>query len=339
MLSRFALVGAGLVLAACGCGSSHSAAPTTATTTPASPAGTTTVTAGTTTARGGTATAPAASAPTTTKAGYEAAMQTRIDLVAAQCYSPDPAVAATQALRRYRLAVAQLEAIAPPADAAHAHRALVAVTRAYARAAAGRIAPARRLSALIRRARADGHITSGEQTRIQTAQRDLLLGHLPSRATGKREGDALRELARKGYHVAPKGPPKRDYVRRVQALVDHAGNPAKAFRTTSSATDLQAQLRAQRDVAWRSARTLDDVTPPAGVSYAQQKLVGALCERGRLYDDTASSLALRHTPQLVRFSLINARDANRMGGNVYASAFAEYRRAGYRIRPATGPPR
>jgi hypothetical protein len=125
----------------------------------------------------------------------------------------------------------------------------------------------------------------------------------------------------------------------VQGLVDGAGNPAKAFRDTTNAVNLRAQLHSQRDVAWRAARSLDDITPPQKVSFAQQKLVGALCDRGRLFDDLATALAARATPQLVRASLVNARDANRIGGNLYASAFAEYRRAGYRIRPATGAPR
>jgi hypothetical protein len=247
-------------------------------------------------------------------------------------------VAARQALQRSRTALAQLEVIEPPKDAEHAHRELIATTRALTAVAARRIPPSVKLSALIKQARADGRITSDEQAQIQKRQQDLLLKYLPSREVGKREGDAFRELRRKGYDIEPKGPPKPEYVGRVQQLVDAAGTPAKSFKTTTDTADLQAQLQSQRDIAWHAARRLDDITPPDKASYAQQQLVGALCNRGRLYDDMARELARRSTPQLVRFALINARDADRIG-SLYVSAIEEYRRAGYRIRAATGPPR
>jgi hypothetical protein len=65
-----------------------------------------------------------------------------------------------------------------------------------------------------------------------------------------------------------------------------------------------------------------------------QKLVGAICDRGRLYDDLATGLSSTRSPRLVRLALETARDANRMGSNLYAAAFDEYRRAGYALRPA-----
>ena len=266
-------------------------------------------------------------------------MQARIDLTVAQCYSPDPGVAARQALARVREALRQLEAIRPPDDAAHAHRELVAAVRGEVAVAAKRVAPSERLAALVARARADGRITPAEQQRIQRRQQELLVKYLVPRSVGKREGDALRELRRKGYAVEPKGPPKPAYVRRVQALIDQAGNPTKSFRATTSAADLRAQLRRRRDLAWHVARMLDDITPPDKASYAQQQLVGALCDRGRLYDDLGRGLESQPTPQLVRFGLVNARDADRMGSNLYRSAIEEYRRAGFRIRAANGPPR
>jgi hypothetical protein len=337
MLTARAFAAAVLVLALAGCGksalqsaSTGATTATTATTSERTPSPTST----TTTTAVGTSTKP-----TTATGGYEEAMQARIDLVAAQCYSSDPAVAARQALQRYRAALTQLEQVEPPREAEHAHRELIAVTRIYTGVAAKRLAPAEKLSALIKQAQADGQVTSDEQRRIGQSQQDLLLEHLPPRSAGMREGDALRELERKGYDVEPKGPPKPEYIRRVQELVDAAGNPAKSFETTTSTADLQAQLRSERNVAWRLARTLDDITPSDRASYAQQKLVGALCDRGRLYDDMAQGLAVRSTPQLVRFSLFNARDADRMGSNLYRSAIDEYRQKGYRIRPAAGPSR
>jgi hypothetical protein len=286
----------------------------------------------------GTTTVPAAGA-TTTKAGYQAAMQARIDLVAAQCYSTDPAAAAREALQRFRLALTQLRAIRPPADAAHAHRELIAVTVVYARVAARRIGPSKQLSALIRRARADGQVTSDEQSRIQKAQQDLLLRYLPPRAAGKREGDALRELARKGYDVAPKGPAKPEYVRRVQLLVDAAGNPQKALaRRVFAPSPLRVALRRLSDSSYRSARALDDITRPAAVASAQNELVNGLCARGRFFGDLAETLRLRPDAQSAKAALVNARDADRII-TLYPAAFTEYRRAGYRIHPATGPPR
>ena len=342
MSSRL-LLAAALAVAATGCGSHTRNAATTSS--QASTAEVTTAAATTTatgTASGDTATQGVTGVVTTgmsPKHAYEARMQARIDLVVAQCYSPDPGVAARQALARVRAALRQLEAIRPPRDAAHAHRELIAATRVEAAVAAKRVRPAKRLAALIEHARADGRITPAEQTAIQQRQQALLVRYLVPRSIGKREGDALRELRRKGYDVAPKGPPKAEYVRRVQTLVDAAGNPAKSFRTTTSASDLRKQLVRQRDVAWRAARTLDGITPPRRAIYAQQQLVGALCDRGRLYDDMARALAVRGTPQLVRFSLINARDADRIGSDLYRSAIEQYRRAGYRVRAATGPSR
>jgi hypothetical protein len=270
---------------------------------------------------------------------YQARMQARIDIVAAQCYSADPGVAARQAVARYREALAQLEAIEPPRDAARAHRELVAVMRIYVAAAEKRVAPSERLASLIARARADGQVSPAERAQIQRREQELLLRYLPPRSAGGREGDALRELRRKGYDVEPKGPPKAEYVRRVQALVDSAGDPAKSFETTMSSARLRAQLRRDRDAAWRAARTLDDITPPDKVASAQRLLVGGLCNRGRLYDEIATSLERRSTPQLVRFSLVNARDADHIAGDLYRSALATYRRAGYRIKAATRAPR
>jgi hypothetical protein len=339
-MRRPALLAAALAAAAVGCGSharraatgsssTATAPPPAATTGPVSTTGSTMSNAGTTTV------ATTALSPRKT---YQARMQARIDVATAQCYSSDPGVAARQALRRYRTALGQLQGIQPPPDAAHAHRELISVMRIYVGMAARRVAPSEKLAALIVQARADGQVSPDEQARIQRRQQALLLKYLPPRSAGKREGDALRDLRRKGYDVEPKGPPKRGYVRRAQALIDAAGNPAKSFTTTTSAASLRAQLRRQRAVAWRSARTLDDITPPEQVSYAQQQLVGALCDRGRLYDDLERSLERRSTPQLVRFSLVNARQADAIGSNLYRSAMTEYRRAGYAIRAASGPP-
>jgi hypothetical protein len=318
-------VAAAFVLAVAGCGQSSKQARTNVQPTGRTAAATTggevsSVTSGTTTALN--------AQPTTTKAGYERAMQSRIDLIAPQCYSPDPAEAAKQQLERVRAAIAQLEAIKPPKDAEHAHQELIAVTRV----------DAEKLAALIKRARADGQVTPNEQSRIQRQQQDLLLKYLPPRSAGAREGAALRELKRKGYDVEPKGPPKPQYIRRVQALVNAAGVPAKSFQTTSSRTDLQSQLRRQRDVAWRVARTLDDITPPTQAFDGQQRLVAALCQRGQLYDGLGQLLALKGTPQNVRGALFNARDADRINSDLYGAAFQAYRSAGYAVRPATGPP-
>ena len=326
MLRARCLVAAGLVLVLAGCGqSSHQARTNVATR-----RGEVSSTSGTTTT--------VSAQPTTTKAGYERAMQSRIDLIAPQCYSPDPAVAAKQQLERVQAALAQLEAIKPPKDAEHAHEELIAVTRIDADVAARRIGPSEKLAELIHKARADGQITPNEQSLIGKQQQDLLLKYLPPRSAGTREGAALRELKGKGYDVEPKGPPKPEYIRRVQALVGAAGIPAKSFQTTSSRTNLQSQLRRQRDLAWRVARTLDDITPPAPAFDGQQRLVGALCHRGQLYDGLAQVLALKGTPQNVRGVLFNARDADGINSDLYRAAFQEYRSAGYALRPATGPP-
>jgi hypothetical protein len=340
---RWAAVLAAVVAAiAAGCGSRSRGAETGTTSVAAthSSAGTrTTSTAASTTTSITPATTKVATTGMAPREVYEARMQARIDVVAAQCYSPDPRIAARQAVARYRQALAQLEAIKPPADAAHAHGELIAVVRIYVAAAEKRVAPSEKLAAMTTRARADGHVSRTEQAQIRQRQQELLRRYAPPRSAARREGDALRELRRKGFDVEPKGPSKADYVRRVQALVDAAGNPTKSFRTTTSSADLRAQLRRRREAAWRAARTLDDITPPDKVSYAQQQLVGALCNRGRLFDDITTALARRATPQLVRFGLVSGRDADRIGGGLYRSAIVEYGRAGYRVRPAVGPPR
>jgi hypothetical protein len=269
-------------------------------------------------------------------------MQRRADAFAAQCLSPDPGVAARQTAARWRLALRQLEAIEPPPAVAKAHGTLIAVTRAYLRTAVRRIAPSDRLSKLIRRARADGRITEEEQTLLRNRQNDLLLHYLVPTAVGKRQGDVLRAFRRRGYAIETKGPQKPAYVRRVQTLVDAAGNPRKSIRATTEvagAGGLLAQLRRLRDVAWRSARAVDDITAPDAVSQAQQKLIGALCDRGRLYDDLATGLEAHPTAVFRRAALINGRDADRISGDLYRSALEDYRAAGYRIRAASGPPR
>ena len=344
---RSAAVLAAVVTAfAPGCGSRSRGAETETPTlgaTRSTAAAQTTSTAASTTAPTRAAPTPATTAVATTgmtpREAYDARMQARIDVVAAQCYSPDPGIAARQAVARYRQALAQLEAIEPPPDAAHEHSELIAAMRLYVATAEKRVAPSEKLAALLARARADGRVSPAEQAQIQRRQQELLRRYVPPRSAGKREGDALRALRRKGYDVEPKGPPKAEYVRRVQALVDAAGNPARSFRTTTSSADLRAQLRRGRDVTWLAARTLDDITPPDKVAYAQQQLVGALCNRGRLYENIAIALPGRSAPRLVRFGLVNARDADRIGGDLYRSAIVEYRRAGYRIRAAAGPPR
>jgi hypothetical protein len=339
-----ALAAVVLVGAATGCGkrarTSASPETTTAGTETQLPAATET-SAVTTSAGTATGTTSTVSPATTTKAGYERAMQARMDVFAAQCLSPDPGVAARQTVARWRLAVRQLAAIEPPAAVATAHQTLIAVTRAYLRTAVRRIAPSDRLSALIRRARADGRITDDEQTLIRNRQNDLLLQYLVPTSVGKRQGDVLRAFLRRGYAIEPKGPPKPEYVRRVQTLVDAAGNPRKSIRDTAEiagAGGLLAQLRRLRDAAWRSARAVDDITAADRVSEAQRKLIGALCDRGRLYDDLAQGLEAHPTAVFRRAAEINGRDADRIGGDLYRGALEDYRAAGYRIHAATGPP-
>jgi hypothetical protein len=282
------------------------------------------------------ATAPAAT--TSAKGDYERRMQARLALFAPQCFSDDPAVAQREKIARSQRAVRELEAIEPPSEVAKAHRRLTEGERVALETLRKFLPGYERLSRTIRRARADGEIDGTEQGRIQAESQRLLIQSQPPRRVQQLQSSAFREFRSKGYDIMQTGPPKQEYVRRVQALVDQAGAPSKSFRNTTSASELRTQLLRVRDMTRSAARALGAITPRRDVLNAQNKLVGALCARARNYSGYADTLKRLGQRANVRFMLRDARTMDRIVG-IYASAFKDYRGAGYKIRPASQPAR
>jgi hypothetical protein len=270
------------------------------------------------------------------KGDYERRMQSRLALFAPQCFSDDPATAQREKIARSQRAVRELEAIKPPSEVAQAHRRLTEGERVALESLRKFLPGYERLSRTIRRARADGEIDGKEQGQIQAESQRLFIQSQPPRRVQQLQSSAFREFRSKGYDIMQKGPPKQEYVRRVQALVDQAGAPSKSFRNTTSASDLRTQLLRVRNVTRRAARALGGITPRQDVLNAQNKLVGALCSRARNYSGYADTLKRLGQRANVRFMLRDARTMDRILG-VYASAFEDYRDAGYKIRPASKP--
>jgi hypothetical protein len=272
----------------------------------------------------------ATAATAASKPEYERSMQSRTALFAPQCFSDDPATAQREKIARSQLAVRELEAIEPPGAVATAHRRLMEGERAALATLRKFLPRYEQLSRTIRRARANGEIDGKEQRRIQTESQRLLIESQPPRRVQELQSSAFREFRRKGYDIVQKGPPKRDYERRVQALVDRAGSPSRSFRNTTSASDLRAQLLRVRGFTLRAARALGAITPRQDVINAQSKLVGGLCARARNYAGYAETLKRLGRRANVPFMLRDARDMDRILG-VYPTAFKDYRSAGYDI--------
>jgi hypothetical protein len=274
----------------------------------------------------------ATAATAASKPDYERRMQSRIALFTPQCFSDDPATAQREKIARSQRAVRELEAIEPPGGVAAAHRRLMEGERGVLATLRKFLPRYERLSQTIRRARADGEIDGKEQSKIQNESQQLLVQSQPPRRIQMLQGSAFREFRRKGYDVMQKGPPKREYERLVQALVDRAGSPSRSFRNTTSASNLRAQLLRVRGITYRAARALGAITPRQDVINAQSKLVLGLCARARNYAGYAETLKRRDPRANVRLMLRDARDMDRILG-VYPGAFKDYRGARYNIRP------
>jgi hypothetical protein len=271
-------------------------------------------------------------ATTASKPDYERRMQSRTALFTPQCFSDDPATAQREKIARSQRAVRELDAIEPPATVAAAHRRLIEGERGVLATLRKFLPGYERLSQTIRRARTDGEIDGKEQRQIQKESQQLLVRSQPPRRIQVLQSSAFREFRRKGYDVMQKGPPKREYERRVQALVDQAGSPSRSFRNTTRASDLRAQLLRVRGITYRAARALGAITPRQDVINAQNKLVGGLCARARSYAGYAETLKRLGRQANVRLMLRDAREMDRILG-VYPVAFKDYRSAGYDIRP------
>jgi hypothetical protein len=325
-----------LALLVAGCGSEtekRPAAPTTApTTTAATTAPATTATQATTGAA--TTTAPPSSSTVT----YEQQMQARTALFTPQCFASDPTKGQRERMAYFDRAADDLEAIDPPADVAREHRQLIEATRGY-EANVRRLLPRYdRLARLIKDAQADGVVDSKEAAPIREENQELFTESLPPRRLSDKESAALRAIKRKGYDVQQKGPPKPEYERRVQALVDQAGKPSLSFRATTSAAGLRSQLQRQSEIANRAARALGGITPPLNALNGQVKLSGALCQRAQRYHDYTVTLKHMNDARTVNGILQDARDIDRILG-VYEAAFSDFRAAGYRLHPARVPAR
>jgi hypothetical protein len=182
----------------------------------------------------------------------------------------------------------------------------------------------------VRKARADGQIDGNEQARIQSQSQALFVASVPSQRASTMQRAAARTFRANGYDVDPKPPPKREYEERVQKALDDAGNPAHEFTNTTSAAELASQLRRAHDRTVAAARELRDTTPPLNALNAQNRLVGGLCERARLFEGYAETLKTRHDARTVRLMLKDVRNPDRIAVLV-PNALRAYRDAGYSI--------